>query len=306
MASQTGQNLPEVIRRYGEVAEMVNHREMKRFIAEVRSRWNPRPHGKAYEDYRFDGWTSEGALTKCIYDQAFYSHDRPQPREIPPDASDAEWNEQVQIKPSLDEIVDFVAKPLILPPLYDIHKREMLETIKIGLKQQVRASEVDSTALELPKDLEILFSLVKGINGAGVPAETAYTSLVYPFKGNIPPNIGGSFTKMPYDVNIRRKGWEPLDAPLRIVQPDRRVPIAALHLGGCEQHRSIYYVLTQLDNSTAITSDAKWQIWDRILIEIEQYEDLAEWLEHETKMIEENDGETMMRELVVMHERYPV
>lgn len=98
--------LPEVITNYGQVAKMVNHREMDRFIARVRSRWDPPSHE---EEYRFKGWTSESAFTKCVYQLAFYSHDCPQPVVDPNgNATDAEVNEQVQTKPSLNEIMNYV------------------------------------------------------------------------------------------------------------------------------------------------------------------------------------------------------
>ncbi|KAK4608922.1 hypothetical protein CLAFUR4_14520 [Fulvia fulva] len=108
MASRSVSSLPEVIRHYSEVAEVVNHREMNRFIQDTRSRWDPPTHEK---DYRFEGWTSEGALTKCIYQGVFWYHDRPQPVESW-NASDAEIDRQIQIRPTLEEIINFVAKPI--------------------------------------------------------------------------------------------------------------------------------------------------------------------------------------------------
>lgn len=295
MASQDTQTLPEVIRRYGEVAEIVNRREMDRFIAQVRSRWNPRSHE---EEYRFEGWTDEGALTKCVYELAFYSQDRPEAI-VDPNGSDAEVNEQVQIKPSLDEIMNYVAKPLIVPPVSEIERQKVLRNIKAGLEQQTIASGIDPTALELPEDLEILLSTVKGINGAGVPAETAYARLVYEFGGDYPPD------KMPEEVYLRgesifARSFQYKDGS------GREVPIAAFKLGGCEQHRSIYYVLTQNKGGTTITPQAKWQIWDRIDISLEQFSDLTEWLQFETKEIEETAGGGRRELVVEISDRYPM
>lgn len=237
---------------------------MNRFIAKLRLL------PPQQEDYYFDGWTSEGALTKRAYREAFYSSDWPeiQPNE---NSSDAEWNEQVQITPSLDEIHDFVRKPLVLPPLPEAHK--LLENIKFGMKQQAMASGVtDVTALQLPEDLEVLYSTVKGIIAAGVPTEHCYTTLV---------NASGLFyppTEMSLDISIYGK------------ESFGKTAIAALRLGGCEQHRSIHYVLRQPVNDTEISPEARWQIWDRVDIEIAKYDNLADWLLNETKVIEETEG----------------
>lgn len=280
------QSLSEVIRRYGEVAERVNYREMNRFIAQIRSRWDPRSHE---EEYRFDGWTNEGAFTKCIYTEAFYWCYRPEPI-IDQDASDAEQDGQIQIKPSLSEIHDFIEKPLILPPLSEDRRREVLDNITIGMKRQAMASGITDTAiLELPKDLEMLLSLVRGINAAGVPSETAHLRLVEDFEG-----IGGHGT-MPDDI-LRCKGG--------FGYPN---PIAAFRLGSCKEHRArdIYYVLSQWEDRTEITSDAKWQIWDIVNLQDDVYHSLAEWLEHETKAIEKTEG-WPMKGVVVTHDRYPV
>lgn len=102
---------------------------------------------------------------------------------------------------------------------------------------------------------------------------------------------------MPYDVVLRRQrsSW-----PVR----SGEAPIAALHLGGCEQHRSIYYVLSQSRTSVKIAPEATWQIWDRLFIEIECYDDVSEWLEHET-MVTEAEGPPV-KEMIVMYDRYPV
>ncbi|CZT24374.1 uncharacterized protein RCC_10099 [Ramularia collo-cygni] len=296
MALQSTQNLPEVIRNYEKVAEMVNRREMDRFIAQIRSRWDPPSHE---EEDRFEGWTSEGVFTKCVYDMAFYSHDRPQPV-IDPNGTDAEVNEQVQTKPSLDEIImNYVQKPLILPPLSITERQKLLENIKTGMKQQVSASQIDPTALELPQDLDILLSMARGINGAGVPAETAYTKLIYEFGENFVPN------KMPDEVRSRGESAF-LRASGYNDGSGRKVPIAAFKLGGCEQHRSVYYVLMQLKGRSKIHSDAEWQIWDRIDIEVEHFDNLADWLQHETKVIEEMEGGARRELVVEVSDRYPL
>jgi hypothetical protein len=301
MASHSTGSLPEVIRHYGEVAEMVNRREMNRFIAKIKSLWDPPSHE---EEYRFDGWTSEGAFTKCIYDMALWAQDRPELPQPDESSTDAEWNEQVQIKPSLDEIHDFVPKPLILPPPSDVVIRKRLETIKINMKQQAMASGVtDVTALQLPEDLEVLLSTVNGINAAGVPSETVYTQLVYPSGPvKLPENPPAEPVELPKNLPPSEM---PMDVSIRREESYGRIPIAALHFGGCTQHRSIHYVLDHPVNNTEITPEAKWRIWDRINHSINQHDDLAEWLAHETKIIEEREGGAI-REVVLMFDRYPM
>ncbi|SMR41240.1 unnamed protein product [Zymoseptoria tritici ST99CH_1E4] len=185
MTSQNTSRLPQVIRRYGEVAEAVNHREMRRSVEEIAHRWKPPPHE---EEYRCEGWTHEGAFTKTIYQEAlnFFGgsgscHS--------PGATEAEVHEQIQISPSLEDLMDFVEEPLIEPPLSADRRKVLLENIKSGLKQQASSLGVDATNLELPEDLDVLYSTVMGINAAGVPAETNFTQLVYAHdERSRPPN----------------------------------------------------------------------------------------------------------------------
>ncbi|EGP90812.1 uncharacterized protein MYCGRDRAFT_88601 [Zymoseptoria tritici IPO323] len=198
MTSQNTSRLPQVIRRYGEVAEAVNHREMRRSVEEIAHRWKPPPHE---EEYRCEGWTHEGAFTKTIYQEAlnFFGgsgscHS--------PGATEAEVHEQIQISPSLEDLMDFVEEPLIEPPLSADRRKVLLENIKSGLKQQASSLGVDATNLELPEDLDVLYSTVMGINAAGVPAETNFTQLVYAHdERSRPPN------EMPYEMFIRRDSY---------------------------------------------------------------------------------------------------
>lgn len=294
MASHRDEELARVIQRYGEVADMVNHREMKRFIQEIRQRWNPLPHE---EDWRYEGWTDEGAFTRCIYTRAFYISALPEPDLNRPDITQAEEEGQVQFHPTLDEIMDYVDKPLAEPrPQSEI--TEMLNRQREAIQQQLRAagfSATQASEAKLPADIGMLFSITNGINGAGVPSETAYTSLVYPdFGQNYGDGYFGS-REMPDVVRIRAKSHQ---------QGRGEMPIAAWQFGGCTQHRSVYYVLSLPDGKTELSS-AKWKIWDLIDVEVNIYENLTEWLVHETEYVENESGGAA-QELVVTYDRYPV
>ena len=65
-----------------------------------------------------------------------------------------------KVEPSLGEIVKFVAKPLILPPPSAIQRRQILEELENRIRQQLISSNTDATALQLPSDLEKLFTVV--------------------------------------------------------------------------------------------------------------------------------------------------
>ncbi|KAK4609719.1 hypothetical protein CLAFUR0_14517, partial [Fulvia fulva] len=242
MTSPTDQDLRAIVQHYGEVAELTNRRRMERFIEEIRQRWRPYSHE---EDYRQEDWTDEGAFTKCIFQEAFYGHDQPKMDRSRSDLSWAEVEGQIQSNPSLGEIMDFVRRPLTGPQPESV-RIEILGDLKEAMKRQLETSGIaDTSKLELPSDLEVLFSVVDRIRQAGVPLETAYTQLVY----SLGTHRGA--TDMPYYVSLSRRRHDELYCP-----------IAAFELGGGGQHRSTYYVLGQPSDCTELTSSATWQIWD--------------------------------------------
>ncbi|KJX95799.1 hypothetical protein TI39_contig1039g00005 [Zymoseptoria brevis] len=253
--------LPEVIRRYAEVADAVNHREMRRFVEEIARRWRPPPHE---EDYRHEGWTHEGAFTRCIYQEALRMSGGG--RCLAPGATEAEVNEQIQIDPSLEDIMEFVDEPLMGPPLPADRRRLVLENIKSKLAQQAKKLGVDASNLQLPKDLESLYSAVNGVNGAGVPSETCCLEVFLP--------------------------------------RDERTRPTTCHTR-CFFVATIYYVLTvPKRRAKIIPPEAKWMVWDQYHAERDEYNDLTAFLKHETRHVQESEGGAR-QEVVVFLDRYP-
>jgi hypothetical protein len=208
-----------------------------------------------------------------------------------PDQIEAEKEDQRKLKPNLEDIITFVQRPLIMPPLSEDRSKRLLETFKAGIEQQAMASGVvDVTAMELPLDLEVLFSTVGGIYAAEVPSEIVYSQLIYAFQ----PGTNAQ-DMIPHRLSLIREDLK---------HPGDEVPIAALHLGGCGQHRAIYYVLSQMSSSKEISPAARWQIWDVRHYQIEHFQDLQDFLMQETEEIE-SEGPPV-REIVVLHNRYPL
>lgn len=201
MASHSDEELARVIHRYGEIADMVNHREMNRFIEEIRQRWKPGTHE---EDWRYDGWTDEGAFTRCIYTEAFFDDAFPAPDPDTPGTTQAEQEGQVQFHPTIDEIMDHVDRPLA-EPLPQSEIAEKLDRQRRAIQEQLRAADFSATQAseaKLPADIGPLFSITNGIKGAGVPTETADTSLVYRDFGS---SRYFARPEMPDEVRMRAK-----------------------------------------------------------------------------------------------------
>lgn len=108
MAASNSGRLAAIIQRYGEVADAVNRREMKRFTDGARQGWAPEPP-EEWEPHG-EGYTDEGAFALCVYDLAFGGSPERQGQ-----LCEAEKLDQVLLHPPLDAFVDVIDKPLSNP-----------------------------------------------------------------------------------------------------------------------------------------------------------------------------------------------
>lgn len=129
-------------------------------------------------------------------------------------------------------------------------------------------------------------SLTDGIYGAGVPTETSRTVLVLPLKYTWTHNV----------------------APNTLACLSHRTEIcgftalAAWEISYCqEQHRLIHYVFCYRngrDGGKENPTSASWRIFDQIDVEWEFYEDMAQFLQHETVNIEKRPGGAQRQQII--------
>ncbi|KAK4887984.1 hypothetical protein LTR27_013058 [Elasticomyces elasticus] len=344
--------LRNAIKRYGEVADAVNRREMARFANFIRERWNP--EGVDEWDGRWgptgckgEGYTEEGGLALCIWKLAFRDYEPERQGQL----CEAERRNQILLHPPIDAFVDEIPKPLAdpapdiekkfeelrvqlqeqydrnmvvavkeaQPSRHTIHsgvsawarwrslqkdvvasleklvangrsdlvdelrrEREYRESSTIANAQRLRLAAPDpgdrgvvNGKLQLPNDFKELMRVTNGINGAGVPSETADTVLVYPIDEHSERFKDGN---MLTDVADRLPYYTVLAAWL-IGDSDR-----------CTQRfRMIYYVFCY-ENQKGIET-ASWRIWDNLGPGWDMmYKNMAEFLGYERENVEEREG----------------
>ncbi|KAK3635211.1 hypothetical protein LTR56_014820 [Elasticomyces elasticus] len=273
-------DLTAILQRYSEVAVAVNRREMKRFIDEIRDNWEVLGPTDWYETWG-EGYTFEGALALCVYGFAFtdYNPDR-QGRQL----CEAEQMNQVLLDPPLDAFADEIPKPLADPPPRG-KMEEKFDSLRAQLQAQCNHSPASNgQEIRLPKDFRELMMMTNGIHGAGVLAETAYTVLVYP-------------------LDEHYAGPDSLRYISRRAESEGFVPLAGWEIGACQQHRQIYYVFCHNKGDT--TSDSgSWRIFDKSGVDCNVYENLADFLQHETAYVDEEPGGGQT-EHVLGHDTYP-
>jgi hypothetical protein len=160
----------------------------------------------------------------------------------------------------MDEIAKPPAEPTSQGDMY-MH----LAVLKPQLQEQC------SQRLELPSEFVELMSITNGIEGTGLPRETAYTMLVYALRGH----------------GFERGRFERASSWVRI--RDFTV-LAAWDIGSCIQHRQIYYMLRYEANRES-AGHAKWRILANSGPRCsEMYESLAEFFRHETESFERRAG----------------
>jgi hypothetical protein len=175
MASPGDDGLARIIQRYAGVAGSVNQREMKRFINQARTQWDPQPQ-KDYDPHG-EGHTDAGVFARCIYELAFTRFEFPEEAGSP--TCEAEEREEVILHPPVDKFVTWIDKPLQEPPSQD-RLMNHLALLRAGLQQQVdEISDSRPLHVELPEDFAELMAITNGIVGAGVPSETAYLWVVH-------------------------------------------------------------------------------------------------------------------------------
>ncbi|KAK4948832.1 hypothetical protein LTR10_012205 [Elasticomyces elasticus] len=269
------QDLAAIIQRYGQVANAVNQREMERLIEEVRQKWATNPPPEVEHLYkRGEGWTEEGAFALCIRDIAgLWIPDRQGQR------CEAEEMDQVLLHVPVDELVNEIPAPLADPaPLDKMVEKAVLLRAQLQTQSDQSASS-NTRNIELPEDFKELMSVTNGINGAGVPAVTDQTVLVHSLN-----NQRAGPTSLEYiSDSLKRRGY---------------VAQAGWELGSSHQHRQIYYVSCHKTNDTDDANDS-WRIFDRADVNIDMYESLAHFLQHETAYVEENPGGAQQNYMVV-------
>lgn len=270
MAADGASTLAMAVQRYGQVADAVNRRQLHRFIEKIRERWDPTPVENS--EPRAEGYTDEGAFALCVYQLAFGRSP-----ERNGQLCEAEQRDQVLLHSPVEAFVDEVPTPLAEPvPRSELDAR--LDLLRAQLQEQ------SGRVVQLPSQFQEVLSITNGINGAGVPSETANTVLVYPL-----PCYEASAATL-RQVTPWMEGWY-----FRV--------LAAFEIGSCIQWRQIYYVLCyHADHEGA--DDASWRILDNPGPGFDDtYESLLEFLQHETRMIQERPGGAR-RELILAQSVY--
>lgn len=280
--------MQEVVQRYGEVARSVNQREFKRFCDDIRQKWNPLPpppEDEFWEEgHRGEGWTEEGAFAMCVYQEAVGSPTDNLPERQEP-LCEAEIRKQVLFRP-LDSLLGEIRHGPLFDPQPEEKIREALATLKADLQRQAdETAPTESISVELPKDFEQLVRITDGVSGAGVPSETAGTYLA-PGISRLQVESG-----RPGESEYLDRWW-----------CEDWTPFAAWKLGGCTQHRQIYYVLCRDSHNTG--APIAWRVFDKNDIELEVYDSFSEFLEHQTLHIEARPG-GHKQEHVLFLSRYP-
>ena len=280
-SSDQHDQLPAVIQRYGEVADAVNRREMQRFIDEVTLKWHPEPEDEATEPH-LDGYTDAGVLNLHIFLLAFDHMDSPQPPATDDrPLCDAERYNQVMFQPPVESLVDLIPKPLADPSPSDQVKVK-LEVLEAALRQQVEESG-GTQQVYLPQDFATLMALTNGVQGAGVPAETAHLELISPLeRQDVEPGV---LKHLAFWVRSRGQG----------------TPIAAWKIGACIQHRNIYYVFCQSANAIS----PSWKIFDHVDVEVDIHENLTRFIRHETERVRKRPGGALIEEILI-YDSYPI
>ncbi|KAK4609710.1 hypothetical protein CLAFUR0_14518 [Fulvia fulva] len=271
--------MEDVIHRYEEVAESVNQREFKRFVEEIRQKWHPLPPVEEFWEpgYRGEGWTEDGAFARCVYAEATGFAPDIQ-REEP--LCEAEKKNQVLFRP-----LDSLLNDIIRGPLYDPKPEDKiskaLSALLSGLQRQATdTASSEPISLELPRDSQKLLRITDGIQGAGLPSETANTDLVSGIDG-LEQGLRHSFNNMWSDDWTVFTSWE---------------------LGCCTQHRQIHYVLCRDARNDAVP--IAWKVFDNTADHLDVYDSLAQFLEHQTVHIEQTPG-GHKQELALYSDTYP-
>ncbi|KAK5685428.1 hypothetical protein LTS10_003506 [Elasticomyces elasticus] len=333
--------LRNVIKRYGEVAEAVNRREMARFANFMRERWDP----EAVDEWdgrwgptgcKGEGYTEAGGLALCIWKLGVRDYEPERQGQL----CEAERRNQILLHPPIDAFADRIPKPLADPVpgvekkfkefkvrLQEQYDRNVVVAVKeaqpsrhtihsgVSAWARVRSRQQDVVAsleklvangrsdlvdelranaqrlrlaapdpgdrgvvngkLQLPIDFKELMRVTNGINGAGVPSETADTVLVYPIDQHSKTFKDGN---MLTDVADCLPYYTVLAAWL-IGDNDR-----------CTQRfRMIYYVFCCEDRKGIET--ASWRIWDdKGPGWATMYKNMAEFLGYERETVEETEG----------------
>lgn len=274
MAGLEDLDLAATIQRYGEVAEAVNRREMKRFVEEVRHKWDPDPPEEW--ERRGEGYTDEGALALCIYHLAF-EDDPIREGQL----CEAEELDQVLLRPLIDDFADEIEKPIEqLPTQPEIEQQ--ISLLKGQLQRQVQeAGTMNAADIHLPHDFIHLMSITNGIYGAGVPAETSFAHLVY--------NIRDHHADLGMLQDISHWATSCFCKAL-----------AAWEVGSCRQHRQIWYVFCYRTERNSSTVPA-WRILDRDDVDSDVYDTLAQFLQREIESVKKR----AQREYITYLPKYP-
>lgn len=220
----------------------------------------------------------------CVFEEALGSNMGIRPDRQEP-LCEAERKNQVLFR-SMDEIFKEIRHGPLFDPQPEHKISEALAVLKADLQRQVDETVPSKNiTVDLPEGLEELLKITDGVSGAGIPSETADTYLVTGLRGlSVKPGKAG-------DRDHCSIFWR-----------DDWTVFAALELGGCNQHRQIYYVLCRAKHKE--DNPVAWRIMDRNDIEFDVYGSLAEFLEHETVYIEETPG-GHKQELVLYSDTYP-
>ncbi|KAK4609104.1 hypothetical protein CLAFUW4_14524 [Fulvia fulva] len=262
---------------------------MHRLIQQVRELWNPvyAPDAEEWEpNYHAEGWTEAGAFSLCIYQIAF---DIAEPERTGP-LCQAEENNQVLFRPVESLVHDIRSHMSELKPKHKIIQE--LASLQVAIQRVVdEALPSRADPIRLPEDYEASRHVTNHISGAGIPSELAGTVLIQSPSLDDAENI----------LNPNADDWRASYFASGVRSTDH-TPHAGWKMGGCTQHRDIYYVLCQEANEKA--SPLKWKIFDKNDVDVDVYETLAHFLGEQAKYIEQRPG-GHQQEKLPLAERYP-
>lgn len=279
--------LQETFQRYKQVAESVNRSEFDRFVQHIKERWHPLPAAEnEWEDgYRGEGWTEEAALAMCVYKLALQWV----PDLHEPPTCEAEKLEQVYFAP-LESILEEIGPAASEPaPRRDI--AVTLDILQKNLRQAFEELNPRTAFVDLPKDYQELLHLTDCVRPAGIPSEHSHTILIggvntagmHPHKAVTPQNMSLVCRHVPAYHGLQ--------------------PLVAWRLGGCIQHRDIYYALCR--NLNDETAELSWRVLDQQDINVDVYDSLAHFLRHETDHVEKDPHGNAKALVLRDHEVYP-
>jgi hypothetical protein len=231
---------------------------VKKLVKAVRSNFTPREVNPepGYNEpfFQLEGYTTEGAMSKCVYLTAL--HGREFSFDLGPNPSAAELAGQIYYKPpeSLIDALPLFGDPFSEQELSD-HKNELID----HLRRQAAISGI-SSSFELPEDWFEFLRLKRELRGPGLPAFNNHWHVVHisslgtSYDAGQMPCLKSAIEELCWDVSLQ--WW----------------------IGGEEQEDYVFYVYARPKGSD---QTFRWQVLQYRQYECFVFNTLAEYV-HKT------------------------